>query len=124
MAKKIWGATETLHLDEQLHVERIDVVFGGYCSRHLHNRKCNGFLVLNGVLLVHVDGRETAYVRADTGMLLVPAGFIHQFVALSRVSAVEIYRAKPDEIVDRDDIHRFSESGILDDPATYDYHGS
>ena len=121
MAKtKPWGTTETLYLDDRVHVERIAVKCGGYCSRHYHRNKCNAFWVLDGVLAVIIDGHETVYLGAHGGILSVPAGQVHQFIAMSAVDAIEIYRAFPETAIDLRDIHRFSEGGIASDPRVHD----
>lgn len=113
---KPWGTTETLYRDGRLEFDRITVNPGGFCSRHFHQYKSNAFWVQDGVLAIYIAGRDTVYAGAGTDVVTVPAGCIHQFVAMSYVEAVELYRATPDHAIQAGDIHRFSESGVYSDP--------
>lgn len=115
--EKAWGTTETVYIDAECRVDRVIVRQGGYCSRHVHHHMCNGFVVVRGVLLVDVEDRDTRYLTAEDGAYFVPAGCVHHFRAISDAIALEIYRAKPDRVIDPADIHRLSEGGIAETHA-------
>lgn len=119
MDTKPWGSAQTVYADDSIQVERLEIRRGGYSSIHVHHRKCNGLLVYEGVLLVQVEGWASVYLRADSGILMVPAGMPHRFTALSDVRALEISRARPDETLDPLDITRLRPGGLNPDISQF-----
>ena len=124
--QKIWGSTHSLALTDAVQVELIRVVPSGYCSVHCHENKDNAFMVLSGTLEVRVwsgiradgclimDPNITYALNAESGAVLVPSSVPHQFINSTQeeVTAVEIYRASAGQVVEPDDIKRFSQGGI------------
>lgn len=105
--RKVWGTTELVTKNGALEYHRIEIEQGGYCSKHKHHTKWNGFHVERGRLLVrvwngaHVD--ET--VLSDGQYTEVPPGAYHQFEALDHCLAFELYWAQynPQDI-EREDV--------------------
>ena len=122
MVPKAWGRFTRLHLDDRSELRRTEIVEGGFCSRHFHNTKAEVFTVLSGSLLVKLfAGRDNRVITqtgssviatAQTGPVYVPAKMVHQFLALTDVVAYEFYRSVEGELMQPDEIHRFSESGV------------
>ena len=51
---KIWGLTELVHGNQVLEFHRVEIKSGGYCSKHKHQFKWNGFYVEDGCLQIKV----------------------------------------------------------------------
>ena len=102
---KIWGMTELLHRNPVLEFHRIEINEGGYCSKHLHQFKWNGFFVESGKLQIKVWKNE--YDLQDITILMpgdfmqVKPGDFHEFRALEQTVAFELYWAEfdPSDIV-------------------------
>lgn len=116
MSEKPWGRTERVHVDGRVQLERITIQPGGFSSVHLHEFKTNGFLVIQGELIVRrfradgeLDRLET--IRAGE-WVQVPPNVRHQFYAESAVEGYEFYWCSGGGACEPDDIKRFSENGL------------
>jgi mannose-6-phosphate isomerase-like protein (cupin superfamily) len=111
--EKAWGTTEALLRNPFVHVHRIHVKKGGFCSIHKHDARSNMFIVVKGVLTVklhNADGSMVHEGRLHPGdMVAVPPGEFHSFEAVTDVEAFEVYW--PEEVRD-EDITRLNEGGI------------
>ena len=104
-----------VYANESVQVNRVRLTQGESCGWHVHHRKCDGFLVYSGVLMLVVDNLTAQYVRADSGAVTVPAGMPHRFTAMSDVEALQFYRAKPDEELDPHDVQALTEEDVNHD---------
>ena len=104
---KAWGTTREIRPDIHL----IRVIAGGYCSVHRHRHRHNGFLVLEGQLLVRIWQEECVDVLAlgKHDYTEVVPGRWHQFEALTSASAIEMYWTDP---ASPEDIERRSVGGV------------
>jgi len=123
---KVWGYTQPCLETPAIEIHRINVNKGGYCSKHTHQSKINGFYVFSGVLqisrwknYVHEVGKiiQAGYDQHQMvditkvyrhQMCVVPAGEPHMFTALEDTVALEIYWAE----LNHNDIHRDLIGGI------------
>jgi mannose-6-phosphate isomerase-like protein (cupin superfamily) len=116
MSEKPWGRTERVHFDGRVQLERITIQPGGYSSIHLHEFKTNGFLVVEGVLIVRrfrPDGQLEDLKTIHAGeWVAVPPNVRHQFYAEQKVVGYELYWSTGGGACEPDDIRRFSEHGL------------
>lgn len=95
---KVWGSTIQIFGNAICELHRIDIKRGGYCSKHRHNQKANGFFLEDGLLLVRVWKKD--YPLMDETILypgdftVVMPGEYHQFEALEDCIAFEFYWAE------------------------------
>lgn len=121
---KAWGSTETLFDHPLFTVHRLLIVPDSRCSFHYHRRKFNGFMVLDGELVIEEDmGRHYGdiggpYDHVDRTVLrpgqfmAVRPGVTHRFVNESGrdVLAMECYW--PDIL--GEDIARLDVGGVME----------
>ena len=116
---KLWGKTWPVFRSDHCEVWAIEVVSGGYSSRHFHERKSNSFFVQSGCLNVRIlhrswvaaTGRVVTLRAGDS--LDLQAGVVHQFEALEPTIAIETYYSK-EGMCCQNDIQRFSVGGICE----------
>lgn len=107
---KIWGDTTLIWCNESTIVHRINIIKGGYCSKHYHSHRSNLFHVESGKLQIDV-WKENGVV--DTTILClgesteVPPNVFHRFTALEETKALEVYWVK----IDKEDIVREDQGG-------------
>lgn len=112
---KVWGTTQLITATAQFEWHRIEIKAGGYCSKHRHATKWNGFYLEYGKLLIRVWKSEGII---DTTILLpgqytaVSPGAYHQFEAVEDCIAFEQYWAE----YARDDIDRENTGGMKPQP--------
>jgi quercetin dioxygenase-like cupin family protein len=102
---KVWGLTRLVHSNPVLEFHRVEIKEGGFCSKHKHQFKWNGFFVEKGCLQVRVWKND--YDLVDTTILndgefmQVKPGEFHEFRALQDTVAFELYWAEfsPTDIV-------------------------
>jgi quercetin dioxygenase-like cupin family protein len=105
-AGKVWGVTRKIEANPFFELHRIEIKAGGYCSKHKHKYKWNGFYVESGRLEVKVW--KNSYDLVDTTILgpgeytVVTPGEYHMFNCLEDCVCFELYWAK----FDPDDIER------------------
>lgn len=107
---KIWGTTELITANGAFEFHRIEAKKGGYCSKHRHQTKYNGFYVVSGKLIVRTwkdSGIEDVTELTAGQYMEVRPGLLHQFEAAEDTVAFEQYWAQ----YARDDIQRESYGG-------------
>jgi quercetin dioxygenase-like cupin family protein len=95
-AGKVWGETRLVTRNPALEVHDITFRAGHKCSEHRHLSKWNGFMVLEGTLLLRV-WQESGLVDVTTlvagDWAEVAPGLVHQFEAVTDGRALEVYWA-------------------------------
>ena len=110
--QKAWGTSTALVRDKAVHVDRISVLPGGYCSIHRHLYKSNIFHVLSGRFCVQqfamIGGRMATRWLLPGDSFTYTAGQWHQFWAGAEgAEALELYVPSAGvEAVDAADIER------------------
>jgi mannose-6-phosphate isomerase-like protein (cupin superfamily) len=111
LAGKVWGSTQQIIANGVFEFHRIEIKKDGYCSKHKHAHKFNGFFLESGKLEIHVFKND--YDLEDVTILEpgdyteVGPGEYHFFKALDDCVAFEIYWAK----LDHNDIVRETVGG-------------
>jgi mannose-6-phosphate isomerase-like protein (cupin superfamily) len=110
---KVWGNTSTVFKKNNVEVHHINIKKGGFCSKHLHSAKFNYFRVLKGLLKIKVwkdygsaELVDETTLSAGQEMTVAP-GEYHQFEALEKTEALEIYWVQ----LESDDIQRVDHGG-------------
>lgn len=97
---KVWGSTVLIHANSALEFHRIEIAKDGYCSKHMHEFKWNGFYVESGHLIVKVFQKDYALVdetHLEPGdFMQVRPGLFHSFHAAEDTVAFELYWAEFD----------------------------
>lgn len=118
---KIWGCVQHVFCSPRVAISVLQTLEGYRCSRHLHRRRDNRFIVLTGALEVwewpneeHVRlypmGPSTVHTSED---VTIKAGKPHMFRVRQSGLVVEIYTPSGGP-VDIDDIVRFDEGAAFD----------
>ncbi len=111
LSGKIWGNTRIVFQSPVFEVHRIEIVKGGFCSKHCHLSKFNAFYIEHGELEITVwkneyDLVDITKLKALERMTVSP-GEYHQFKALDDCIAYELYWAE----LDHSDIVREDHGG-------------
>lgn len=110
---KIWGETSHVWNGNNVEVHRIDIIHGGYCSKHKHDFKYNMFYVETGELMIDVwkDNNivDNTHIAAGESTTVAP-GQYHRFTATVPTVAYEIYWVE----LQTPDIIREDQGGILE----------
>lgn len=107
---KIWGKTFDLFRKNNVEVHYIEVLQGGFCSKHTHQAKYNTFIILEGELLITVwknDMADETILNAGQEYTVAPGDY-HMFEANLDTKALEIYHVE----LDQNDIIRANVGGI------------
>lgn len=104
---KNWGQTASVVSHPTFALHHIKVLPGGYCSRHIHRHRANGFYLLSGSLTVRMPDGDKLLKAGQ--YLLVPAGVEHQFATGEGCEALEVYFP---QLPDEEDIVRYSLGGV------------
>ena len=109
---KGWGETTLIHANSALEFHRVEIKHDGFCSKHMHEFKWNGFFVESGHLVVRVwqdeyDLCDVTHLKAGDFMQVRP-GLMHSFHAMADTVAFELYWAE----FNHDDIVRESVGGM------------
>jgi quercetin dioxygenase-like cupin family protein len=111
-AGKVWGETSLIHANSALEFHRIEIEQDGYCSKHMHEFKWNGFYVESGHLVIKVWQDEYDLIDETTlgpgDFMQVKPGLYHSFHAAEDTIAFELYWAE----FNHDDIVRESVGGL------------
>jgi quercetin dioxygenase-like cupin family protein len=93
---KVWGNTELVAETPAFEFHRLEINAGGYCSKHRHTGKWNGFHVESGSLLIREwNGDKVDETTLTAGQYAqVQPGRFHQFEALTDCVAFELYWAQ------------------------------
>ncbi len=92
---KIWGITNKIFSKNNVEIHRIEVIKGGYCSKHYHEYKFNGFYCEKGELQIQVWKTDSTLI--DVTMLgkgdytIVEPKTYHKFLATRPSIVYEIY---------------------------------
>ena len=107
---KAWGTTSDIWAGNNAEIHRIDVVKGGYCSKHKHDYKYNKFYVESGLLQVSIwdEGVLISSIIGEGESTSVEPKMYHKFIALEKTVAYEIYWVE----LFKDDIQRESFGGV------------
>ena len=122
---KPWGICVQLLTVESAQIDRLRIKRGGYSSLHEHSDKHNLFIVTEGLLKVTLFERSgdqfepigQHLLTPERGVLLVKAQIPHQFLCLEDSQVIEVYWPASSNALDRDDIRRYVENGILNTPG-------
>lgn len=100
---KVWGLTELVTANGAFEYHKIQIKAGGYCSKHTHQTKWNGFHVDSGRLVIrtwNADGTSNETTLQKGQYTAVAPGVPHQFEAPEDCVAFELYWAQysPDDI--------------------------
>jgi len=109
--KKAWGETEKIFERNGVTNWPIFVNKGGYCSKHKHKTKVNGFYIFSGKLEITTWdklGHEHKTVLGRGDSTYIDIEIYHRFLALTDVTGIEIYYTN----VQDDDIVRESLGGM------------
>lgn len=105
-AGKVWGITRTIFDKCNVEIHIIDIECGGFCSKHKHTHKYNGFYVIDGQMKISVWRNDydiidyTIVTKGD--FVIVSPNEYHMFEAITNVKALEIYWVE----IDKNDIIR------------------
>lgn len=114
---KPWGAITRIWDTPTLRIEPIEILPGGYSSRHVHWNQRNAFILCEGSVDIRIFEDDEAnddkpcYVkelRKPFDAFIVDAGDWHQFFCYKPSKLIEVYF--PAEVC-ADDIERRSENG-------------
>lgn len=112
---KVWGSTSELYRAPNLQIHLLDIQKGGFCSEHRHSHKTNQFIVLIGRLEILTwppgSAKPDRTVLASDEQTRIPTGVWHQFRAVERTLALELYEPEPVDL----DIERRTEGGLDED---------
>jgi len=101
---KIWGTTNDLFFKNNVEVHRIEIVKGGFCSKHRHEYKFNMFFVESGELEIGIwtnEGMIDKTILKAGEQSAVPPNVYHKFTANEDTIAYEIYwtELSPSDII-------------------------
>lgn len=108
---KIWGMTSMFFRDQTSSAHHITIKKGGFCSKHKHEHKHNLFYVVDGELEITIwreEGMKDITVLKPGQVTGVSPGFYHQFRALQKTEAIEVYQV----ILTDPDIERENVGGL------------
>ena len=109
--QKAWGSDRCIKSNGCLALHRIEIDAGGFCSRHRHEHKWNGFFLESGkmTLMVWRESQPTVIELSAGDYAEVEPGCLHQFTCAGKVVAYEMYWTQLDAF----DIVRESTGGRL-----------
>ncbi len=92
----------------------MELVTGGYCSKHHHIHRANLFAVHSGIVDVEWwDGYKQKVVQLKTGMVFdIPSKIVHRFWVIETGTMTEFYYADNGGLCLPDDIVRLEEGGM------------
>jgi mannose-6-phosphate isomerase-like protein (cupin superfamily) len=89
---KIWGTTKCLFTDSISEVHYLEIVQGGFCSKHKHVKKWNRFVVLSGTLqiIIYKDNNEDVTTLTKGMITDVQPEIYHRFKALEPTTLIPL----------------------------------
>ncbi len=107
---KIWGMSEEILSKQTFEIKRIIIKKGGYCSKHSHDYKYNGFYIESGKLKITTWDNDLVQhvILTDGNFLQIEPKVKHKFDALCDVVCYEIYWVE----LRGDDIQRDEKGGV------------
>lgn len=112
---KVWGDTSPLFDKNNVEIHYVNIVKGGYCSKHKHESKFNRFVILKGKLKVTIWKEYANEILEDITYIgagdecTVPPGDFHKFEAIDDTVLLEIYWVE----LSKNDIVRLDHGGIF-----------
>lgn len=92
---KVWGVSEAIFAMNNVEFHRIEIVAGGYCSKHYHANKWNMFFVEKGDLEIsswpNANANADVTILSDGETIAIRPGEPHRFRAITATVAYEIY---------------------------------
>lgn len=91
---KVWGATRHILTRNGVSVHHIEIDAGGYCSKHAHVHKVNGFYCIGGeveIICWQPSGMVDTTVLQSGDWHEVQPGIVHQFKTARGAAVLEIY---------------------------------
>jgi mannose-6-phosphate isomerase-like protein (cupin superfamily) len=120
---KVWGDTVTSLSKKNVHIETMRILPNSRCSMHLHETKCNAFLVGSGTLKIFVEKNDYPLTDVTTlepgDVMEVAPGEYHRFETGDEpVLAFEMYYLHEPLVSDVpvDDIKRKDHGGPVVQP--------
>jgi len=108
--KKIWGIRERLMENSTVVVDRLTLEADSFCSWHYHDFKYNMFIVLEGIIYLELENKDTVVIVKDEQYIVDPK-IQHRFVTKDFPAIImEIMYTKP---VLEDDIIRLVQGGKI-----------
>jgi quercetin dioxygenase-like cupin family protein len=108
--EKIWGFRERLLETTTVVVDRLTLDNNSFCSWHYHEFKYNMFIVLDGVIYLELENKDTIVIVKD-GQYIVEPKIQHRFVTKNFPAIImEVMYTKP---VLEDDIIRLIQGGKI-----------
>ena len=122
--RKVWGEVQHVFNSPDVAVSVLKVKAGFRCSRHLHEHRCNQFILVSGKIEVwswlsniamleypnHPSWKDVMSLDSEYRSTKICSCIPHMFVVIEDGIVVEIYT--PDGgPVDANDIVRFDEGG-------------
>ena len=108
---KVWGKIQHVLSTGFFEIKRLKIKNGGFCSKHKHSFKFNGFFIESGELEITTwkDGLKQIVVLSSGDFLEIEPCVSHKFFALSEVVCYEMYWTQ----LINNDIERFDEGGVI-----------
>ncbi|NBX73485.1 MAG: hypothetical protein EBQ89_04215 [Alphaproteobacteria bacterium] len=93
---KIWGFISKIFSNDNLSIDRIEIINNQKCSKHLHEYKYNMFFVESGKIVVHrwENNNLISTVLNQYDTIIISPNIYHQFEALENSIVYEIYYTK------------------------------
>jgi len=105
--QKVWGNEEWI-VNNELYCGKILSLNEGYqCSMHYHKNKHETFFILDGLILMEVDGEKKIMKKGD--VQVIDKNIKHRFIGLKDSKIIEFSTHHEDE-----DSYRESVSGKVD----------
>lgn len=109
---KIWGSTQSIFNKNNIEIHRIEILKGGYSSKHKHDFKHNAFFIETGKLKITIWKKDYDLIDetiiVDKQMCIVKPQEFHMFEAIEKTIAYEIYWTE----ISSNDIIRINCGGI------------
>jgi mannose-6-phosphate isomerase-like protein (cupin superfamily) len=113
---KAWGRKRRIAEGHDYIVEELEILPGGFCSRHFHRKTRNLFLVLTGWLVVTTkddDGPALAVQLSRNSGYSVSPMVVHKFSAGDGATVIEISQTSDGSAYDPGDIERLDAGGVI-----------
>lgn len=103
---KPWGKEELLDVQNKYVVKRLFMKKRCRCSLQYHKKKTETIIVIDGILLIHLDDRIISVLRPGEYMTILP-GRKHRMEGSTDVTYMEVSTPELDDVVRlRDDYGR------------------
>ena len=106
---KVWGVRDRVHLSKQCEIDLLTLLPNSQCSVHLHNKKFNKFIVVQGVVTIRTAFGDIKLKQGER--IVVEPPLIHQFKTNNNMAVVLEIAYVDKEWIDSDDIVRLVQGG-------------